>query len=207
MLIVTPSKQTPSYNVKGVKRMNDPDIIELYFARSEKAIEETRAKYGALLKSTCRRILRDERDAEEAAADAVIKAWNSIPPERPEHFGSYLKRLCRNAALDKARALMRAKRGGGEYEAALDELSPLPAKADPEGELVERMALTAALDRFLGSLSTKDRRIFLQRYWYFMTSEEIAAQQLTSSAAVRMRLMRLREKLKECLAKEGFVCE
>lgn len=207
MLIVTPSEQTPSYKVKGVKRMNDPDIIELYFARSEKAIEETRAKYGALLKSTCRRILRDERDAEEAAADALIKAWNSIPPERPEHFGSYLKRLCRNAALDKARMLMRAKRGGGEYEAALDELAEIPDRHDPAGELVSRLALKEALNRFLASLSPKNRRIFLQRYWYFLTSEEIAEEQLMSPAAVRMRLMRMREELKELLKKEGLYNE
>ncbi len=204
---VTPAGRISSYKVKGVKQMNDPDIVALYFARSEKALSETESKYGALLKVTARRVLRDERDAEEAASDAVLSAWNSIPPERPEHLGSFLKKLCRNAAIDKARAAMRAKRGGGEYEAALDELAEIPDRHDPAGELVSRLALKEALNRFLASLSPKNRRIFLQRYWYFLTSEEIAEEQLMSPAAVRMRLMRMREELKELLKKEGLYNE
>lgn len=64
--------------------MEDDKIIELYFARSEAAITETSAKYGAFFRRISRNILSSEQDAEECVNDTYLKAWNSIPPQKPE---------------------------------------------------------------------------------------------------------------------------
>ncbi|MBO4562004.1 MAG: sigma-70 family RNA polymerase sigma factor [Clostridia bacterium] len=183
--------------------MNDPDVIKLYFERSEQAVSETKQKYGNYMRSIAKRILRDERDVEEVVSDAVLAAWNSIPPESPRDLAAYLGRLCRNAAVDRARANSRKKRGGGEYEAVLDEIAELvpSAEAGPE-EAAERLAVTGAINGFLASLPKKKRTMFVQRYWYLMSEGEIAREHLMTRSAVSMQLSRLRAALKEHLKKE-----
>ena len=185
--------------------MNDPDIIRLYLERSEAAVSESKTKYGAYLKSVARRILKDPRDAEEAEADAYFKAWNSIPPEEPKSLSAYLGRLCRNAAIDLARRSRREKRGGGEYDAVFDELELLTRDGDIAETAVNGIAFSQAVDAFLAGLSAKKRRVFVQRYWYFMTSNEIARDNGMTKAAVDMQLMRLRADFAKLLTEEGFI--
>ncbi len=186
--------------------MNDPDIIKLYFMRSEEALTATKAKYGAYFVSLARRILPDPRDAEEAVSDTLLSAWNSIPPNRPHDLRSYLGRLCRNAAIDTARRNSRQKRGGGQIELVLDELSPLASPDSPESE-AESREFTAALDRFLGGLPQRNRRVFVQRYWYLLAVKEIAKENSMSEAAVKMMLSRTRAELKEFLVREELYHE
>ncbi|MCR5809299.1 MAG: sigma-70 family RNA polymerase sigma factor [Clostridiales bacterium] len=184
--------------------MRDPDIIKLFFSRSEDAITFSRMKYGAYVASVAGRILRDPRDAEEAVQDAFLAAWNSIPPNEPEKLGAYLCRLGRNAALDLFRRNRSKKRGGGETDLALDEMEELIAGGSAPEEAAERKAITETINSFLRELPGKKRRIFVQRYWYLMSEEEIAKEHLMSKAAVAMQLMRMRASLKEMLVKEGL---
>ena len=60
--------------------MDDKTIVKLFFARDERAIGETRKKYGGYCYSIARSILRSHEDAEECVADAYLAAWNAIPP-------------------------------------------------------------------------------------------------------------------------------
>ena len=110
--------------------MNDEQIVGLYFARAEAALTETEAQYGRLCLSVARRILPDERDAEECASDALLRAWNAIPPERPRSLGAYLARLTRNLALDRY-AYNQAEKRSTALTGAFEELEPfLPDAAD-----------------------------------------------------------------------------
>lgn len=183
--------------------MTDPDIIKLFFERSEEAISQTENKYGAYCRSVAMRILRDSRDAEEAASDAMLAAWRSIPPNSPECLSAYVAKLCRNAAISMVRKNAAAKRGGGGYDAALDELGEIAGSSSPEAE-AESQELAGTINRFLEGLPKRNRRIFVQRYWYLMTEEEIAQDALMTAGAVKMQLSRMRTKLKEQLLKEGM---
>lgn len=185
--------------------MNDPDIIKLYLERDERAINESRAKYGAYLASIARRILPDRRDAEEVVSDAYLACWRSIPPNRPEELSSYLGRLCRNGAIDRAKRESRLKRGSGEYDAVLCELSGLASEGPDRA--MEAEDFNRALNGFLKGLNKKPRRVFVQRYWYLLPVKEIAAQNGMSEAAVKMQLSRTRAELKELLIKEGLYYE
>ena len=187
--------------------MRDPEIIGLFFSRSEEAIEASRLRYGAYMYSVASRILLDPRDAEETVADALLSAWNSIPPNEPQKLGAYLAKLVRNAALDRMKRNVSKKRGGGECELVLDEMAELiPGGEGPE-ERAEANAVSETINAFLRKLPAKKRRIFVQRYWYLMSEEEIAADQMTSKAAVAMQLSRMRASLKELLEKEGLYHE
>ena len=61
--------------------MRDEDIISLYFARDESAIQASMDSYGRYCTSIAGNILKDPLDVEEVVSDTWVHAWNSIPPE------------------------------------------------------------------------------------------------------------------------------
>ena len=187
--------------------MTEGDLTELFFGRSEEAVMLAEKRYGKTCRALAKRILGSYRDAEEAANDALLAAWNSIPPNRPKCFEAYLYALTRRISIDALRRRTRLKRGGNERAAALEELSEcIPSPADVELE-AERAELRDKLNAFLDGLPEKTRRIFLQRYWWAMSAKEIAAEAGMKESAVRMQLLRTREKLKEYLEKEVYCNE
>lgn len=184
--------------------MEDANILELFHARSETAIQETEAKYGAYCRYIASHILTSEEDADECVNDTLLRAWNSIPPHCPENLGAYLGKLTRNLALDRRRHLSAAKRGAGEIPLVLEELrNVVSPDGDPEEALDEKL-LAQMLNRFLGTLSKEQRIIFLRRYWYFSSVREIAADLGIGESKVKMSLLRSRNALKNVLEKEGI---
>lgn len=156
---------------KGVRNMEDKRIIELFFERSEAAIAESEKKYGKYLRYIAFSVLGNESDCEEIENDTYLRAWNSIPPEKPCSLKGYLASICRNLACNRYNAKSAKKRG--ESELALDELGEcLPDPTSPD--LAERFALREAIEGFLRSLEKRDRIIFLQRYFYNCPIRDIA---------------------------------
>ena len=175
--------------------MDDKEIIALYFARSEEAIGESEKKYGAYCRTIAGNILPDRADAEECVSDTWLRAWGAIPPNRPERLGAFLGRITRNLALDR----LRSNKG-----AVREELSECLTLGDPTAGMVDRVVLTAALDRFLAGLPSRKRKMFLRRYWYFSTVEELARDFGMSESGVKMTLLRLRRELRAQLKQEGI---
>ena len=173
--------------------------------RDEQALKETAARYGALCRTAARNILGSEQDAEECFNDALMQIWNTIPPVQPENYCAYLLKIVRNAALDRYKSEKRQKRGGGQSEAVLDELSellPAPGRVDQE---VERKELLAAITRFLQTLPSEKREIFIRRYWHFSPYSEIAEKLGMRENTVQATVSRIRKKLLAYLRKEGLL--
>lgn len=101
--------------------MTDYDIVKLYFARSEKAISETEKKYGRYCLTVAENILRNEADSEECVNDTYLRAWNSIPPQKPQRLSTYLGKITRNLAINRYNHYSAEKRGGNETELILSE--------------------------------------------------------------------------------------
>lgn len=182
--------------------MGEKELLELFLARRESALEQCRERYGANCRALAARILGSPQDAEEAENDAYLAAWNSIPPNRPSSIEAYLYALTRRISIDMLRRRTRLKRGGGQRAAALDELSEcVPSPATAESQLESRL-LTEALNRFLDGLPERTRLIFLKRYWWLCTAKDIARELGMKESAVRMQLKRTREKLRNYLEKE-----
>lgn len=181
--------------------MEDDQIIALYFARSESAIAETDRKYGPYCRTIAGNILRDPEDGEECVSDTWLRAWEAMPPERPANLRAYLGRITRNLALDRLRAANAVSRGAGEIREELDECL---TAGDPTGAMVDKIVLTQALDRFLAGLPPKKRKLFLRRYWYFSSVEELSRDFGMSRSSVKMTLLRLRQALREQLKQEGI---
>ena len=103
--------------------MEDSAIIDLYWAREERALSETDTKYGGYCRSIAHNILRNREDTEECVSDTWLHAWNAMPPQRPSILSSFLGRITRNLSFDRCRRQNAEKRGGGSLPLALDELS------------------------------------------------------------------------------------
>lgn len=186
--------------------MEDQEIVALFWARQEQALAETGRKYGAYCLSIARAILPLVQDAEEAVNETYLAAWNAMPPHRPALLGTFLGKLCRRAALKVWRAQRAQKRGGGETALVYDELAQCIGVPDAEAVL-ETAELASCLDRFLDALPEMTRRVFVCRYWYVESVEDIAQRFGFSRSKVKSMLYRTREKLRRYLIKEGVYFE
>ena len=181
--------------------MEDSRILELFFARNEDAIKHTDETYGRRLHHLADKIVQNDQDAEESVSDTYLKAWDTIPPHRPQYFFAYIARICRNFALDKLDWKNAAKRKA-DIVSLTQEMEACVPDAQWDRTL-EGKELGMILDSFLRTLSAQNRMIFMRRYWYADAVTEIAARYGISESAVRMRLNRTRDKLAIYLKQEG----
>ncbi|MCD7709687.1 MAG: sigma-70 family RNA polymerase sigma factor [Clostridiales bacterium] len=182
--------------------MEDVEIIDLFFARSERAITELAGKYGRMCRQVAYNLLGNLEDAEECVNDTYMGAWDTIPPQRPNPLATYVCKITRNIALKKCRH-DNAKRRGRHYEISLSELEEcIPSdRWNPQKETASE--LTEAIEGFLDTLDKKSRVIFVKRYWYAEPVKEIAEQVGISENHVSVRLSRTRNKLRTYLQGKG----
>ncbi len=176
----------------------DEAIVALYFARDERAIEETARHYGAACMRVSMDILSSRPDAEECVNDTYLKTWNSIPPNRPKSLGGYVLRIVRNLSVNRLRDLTAAKRSR-DLTLSIHELEAcLPAGREDAGDI------SAELNRFLATLGERDRRLFLGRYWYNLPIKTLAREWGMKPNTVTQNLARTRERLRAFLEKGGI---
>ena len=181
--------------------MEDRQIVQMYFDRNEDAISQTAVKYGKYCYTIAYNILHDFEDSEECVNDTYLKAWHTIPPQRPQELTAFLGKITRNLSINVYRRHTAEKRGSGEMELALDELEDCVASLGSTNDRVDEMALVDILNSFLTSLSTQHRKIFMRRYWYVSSVKEIAYEYGITESKVKMALLRSRNKLKTVLEK------
>ena len=187
--------------------MDDKQIIELYWQRSENAITETDRKYGAYCYAVAFNILLNQEDAEECVNDTWLGAWNAIPPSRPSILRAFLAKITRNLSIKQLEKKLAEKRGGTAECMVLDELEEcIGDQTDVEG-IVESLELEELLRRFVRNLPERDGNLFVRRYFFTDSVASIAERYRISENHVMVILSRTRKKLKKELIKEGFICE
>ena len=182
------------------REVSDSAILDMYRKHLECAITETAEKYGKLCYSVAYSILGSHEDSEVCVNDTYVRAWKSVAFDAPDNLGAYLCRITRNLAVDRYRkSQARAKTAAD----AIEELEALVS--DVSGDVMtDRIAMTHALNRFLTSLSPRNRMIFMRRYFYMNSTKEIAKMLTTTDGTIRITLHSLRRKLKKYLEKEGI---
>lgn len=178
--------------------MQENQILDLYFARDERAIAETDKRYGADCMRVSMYILHNAQDAEECVNDTWLKAWNAIPPKRPSPLRAYLLRITRNLSINRLRYLTSECRNRS-LTVTLDELEdciPAPEEHSPE--------LAALLSDFLRTVSKRDRLLFMGRYFHALPVEELAERVHMEPNTVSVCLHRIREKLRAYLGERGY---
>lgn len=184
--------------------MDDAGIVELYWQRSERAVSETAAKYGAYCMKISHNILGDLQESEENVNDTYLQAWNSMPPHRPDTLSPFLGKIARNLALNRYKAGHALKRGAGEFALSLDELGECVPMGRSAEEITDAAALGHSISAFLRGESAEARRIFIRRYFYSESVDEIARRFAVSESKVKSILFRTRNKLRIHLEKEGW---
>ncbi len=182
--------------------MNDTAIIELYFARDENAIKETDVRYGKLCHNIAYNILNNNEDAEECVNDTFVGVWNAIPPTRPNNLMAFVCRIARNISLKKLETRSRQKRSQAVL-VSLDELSEmLPDESIKDG--VSDKDIGKCINSFLYTEKDEARNVFIRKYYFFDSINDIARRYGFSESKVKNMLHRTRRKLKEYLIKEGI---
>ncbi len=178
--------------------LQDAAIIELYFARNERAIAETDAKYGKLCMQVSMNIVNSHPDAEECVSDGYLKTWNSIPPTRPASLCAFVCRIVRNLSLNRLREMKAAKRSR-DLTLSLEELEGCISVDESLSD-----QLPALISAFLEGLEPLDRQIFMGRYWHAMPVKKLARRYGMTPNAVSIRLHRIREGLRIHLEEGGY---
>ena len=185
--------------------MEDEKIVELFFARSEQAIQELDAKYGAMCRGVSYNIVNSRQDAEECVNDAYLGAWNTIPPAKPDPMLTYILKIVRNISLNAYWKKEAAKRSGS-HTIALEEIEDCIAGRNTVEDEIEARELARIIEDFLDTLSRENRVIFMRRYWFSDSHRDIAERTGLSEKNVSVRLVRIRRRLKQYLTeREVFV--
>ena len=178
--------------------MDDKAIIALYFSRSEQAITETKAKYERLCMKIANAVLQSPEDSEECVNTSYLKIWNAIPPKNPESFCAYLCRIVKNTALSLCEKVSR-----GRFDEQYDELDEVLRTERTVEEEFDSKRMGELLNEFLKTQKRRSREIFVARYYFNMSTREIAMNFDMTDTAVRSRLTRTREQLKKYLEERG----
>ena len=185
--------------------IEDEKIIDLFFNRSEKAIQELDIKYGKVCHKLSYNILNNKQDAEECVNDAYLGAWNAIPPTRPNPLLSYIVKIVRNISLKIYWRKEAAKRSG-HYKIALKEIEGYITDQKTVEDEIEARELARIIEEFLDTLTVENRVIFMRRYWFADSYKDIAELVGISEKNISVRLTRIREKMKQYLIeREVFV--
>ena len=182
--------------------MEDNEIIRLYWERDELALEKTAEKYGAYCFAVANNILADSGEAEECVNDTWLGAWRTMPPKRPNRLKLFLAKITRNLALNRYKHSRREKRGEG-FGLVWEEMADIAGEESVEDAYMAK-ELSEHINKFLASLSKKERKIVLRRYFYAESHAAIGKHCGEREENVRLILFRLRKKLRKYLEKEGF---
>lgn len=186
----------------GAGGVTDAQLLGRFASRGEQdAFELLLWRHAGTVLGVCRRLLRDERDAEDCfQATFLVLARKAGSIGRGESVGAWLHKVARRAAL-RARvgAAARAAREGPLYDEA-EPLAPGAGQCD-EAAWAE---LREALDEQVERLPSVYREAFVLRCLAGKSAAEAARELGCSPATVESRLARARQRLRERLAGRGF---
>lgn len=183
--------------------MNDKDIVQLFFERSQQAITELSQKYGKLCFHIALNILKCNEDAEECENDTYLRTWNNIPPDDPMCLKAYVSRIVRNLALSKYRYNHRQMRDS-HLQVYLSELQDcIPASQNVEASADD--TVNSAIQAFLSTQDLAARVLFIQRYFYMESISVLSKRFGLKESNISTKLNRTRAKLKRYLEKEGIM--
>ena len=182
----------------------DEKIIDLYWERDEKAIEETDFKYKNYLFSVAYNVLHDQLDCEECLNDTYLGVWNAIPPTRPNMLKAFLTTIARRIAIKRYNSLNKKSAIPSQMTVALSELDYV--LSDDEGAIdsFDAETLGKIISSFILSLPDRQRFIFMSRYYVFEPIDTIAKDLNVSRSTVNKELSTIRCLLKEKLESEGY---
>lgn len=177
--------------------MDDIRIIDLFFKRDESAIAAFADKYKGYCAKIARNILDNQEDTEECLNDTYMRIWDSIPPNKPDNLQAFAGKITRNLAIDAYKKKNASKRGGVQnVDLVLDELDEMiPSEQNIEEGVIAKDIINR-INYFLYSLEKEQRVMFVLRYFYGYTLDEISKRVGCPKSTVHNNLEKTRNSLK-----------
>ena len=184
--------------------MDDEKIVELYWERDEKAIEETDFKYKKYLFSIAYNVVHDRLDSEECLNNTYLGAWNAIPPSRPHALKAFLTTIARRIAIKRYHSNLKQSVIPSEMTVSLSELEDFVAGDGDVSADFDAERLGHIISDFVRSLPERRQFIFMSRYYLADPIDTIASDLGLSRSMVNKELAAIRCALKEKLESEGY---
>jgi RNA polymerase sigma-70 factor (ECF subfamily) len=187
------------------ERGDEADLLRALRGGDELAFERLVREYGGRLLAIARRFLCNEEDARDAVQDAFVSAFKSLPRfEEASRLSTWLHRIVVNASLMKLRTRRRRP------EEPIEDLLPrfvedghqLHPSSPWEGSvetLLERRENRALVKSSIDRLPETYRTVLLMRDIEELDTEETARALEISENAVKIRLHRARQALRQLL--------
>ncbi len=189
---------------KSKTPIDDEAIIELYWERDDRAIEETDFKYGKYLFSVAYNIVHDRLDCEECVNDTYLGVWNTVPPTRPNELRAFLTTIMRRVAVNRYHHNKRKSAPPSELTLSLSELEDFISDTESVESAFDAERLGRVLSDFIRSLSDRRKYIFMSRYYTADQIGTIAKELNLSRSMINKELAAIRASLKEKLESEGY---
>ena len=184
--------------------ISDEKIIELYWSRNEKAIEETDLKYKKYLFSIAYNIVHNQLDCEECLNDTYLGTWNAIPPQKPRVLKAFLTVIMRRIAINRYHSNLRKNVVPSELTVSLSEIEDFISGGDDVSAEFDAERLGRVISDFVRSLSERKQFIFMSRFYVADSIETIASDLHLSRSMVNKELATIKSALKEKLESEGY---
>lgn len=184
--------------------LTDETIIDLYWQRDERAIEETDFKYKTYLFSVITNLLGDKSDSEECLSDTYLGAWNAMPPAKPNVLKAFLTTIARRAAIKRYHRNTAKRLIPSEMTVSLSELEEIVSEDGDVASDFDAASLGRILSDFVRALPARKQFIFMSRYYVARTIDSIARELGVSRSTVNKELAAIRHDLKEKLESEGY---
>ena len=180
----------------GMMSLSDAQLLEAFLKRRDEAAFEVLVwRHATMVLNLCRRILRDEHQAEDAfQASFLIFVRKAGSIGKGQHVGTWLYKVASRVALTLRAKLTKQSSRRADFTA----IDNVPAQ-EPTDERLQRQ-LYLALDEEIGRLPEKYRAPIVLRHLRGHTNSEAAAILGCPDGAIRFRLSRGMELLRNRLA-------
>jgi RNA polymerase sigma-70 factor (ECF subfamily) len=182
----------------------DEKIVELFWQRSENAIEETDLKYKKYLFTIAYNIVHDTLDCEECLNDTYIGAWNAMPPARPNLLKAFLTTIMRRVAVNRYHSNSKKSTVPSEMTVSLSEVEAFITEETTVEDAFDAVQVGKLISDYLRTLSERRRFVFMSRYYVANPIDMIAKELNLSRSTVNKELAFIRAGLKTHLEKEGY---
>lgn len=174
----------------------DEQIIELYWRREEKAIQETDKKYGQFLFRIAYNILHERLDCEECQNDTYLGVWNVIPPTRPTVFPAFITQIMRRIAINRYKEKASKKRIPSELTISMEDVNGTLHGDDSVAVKYEMAEVGKIINNYVRELSDRQRYIFIDRFYLAESVETIATDLSISVPTVYREIDKIKHSLK-----------
>jgi RNA polymerase sigma-70 factor (ECF subfamily) len=183
--------------------LDDRSLVERARKGDEAAFRALVERYMKKVYAVALNMTGDHHDAEDISQDVFLKAFGSLPRFRGRAgVSTWLYRMTVNACIDRSRkkAWKAVKPKGAVFDEDMHQRTPSRnTLSHPEKEL-EKALLQQHIQRALGSLTERERAVFVLRQYQGMPLKEIADCLNVTEGTVKSTLFRAIRRLQGILA-------